>query len=141
MLAESLHHLSLEYPNKQIVLEVHEAVVTNPSEMQALQTELDDLGILLAYDDFGAGQARLLELMDVPPEYLKFDMSLIQGIHLAPTTRQKMLESLVKMVSAIGIKPLAEGVETREEHQMCLDFGFTYAQGYFYGRPADANHL
>ena len=43
-----------------------------------------ELQIGLAYDDFGAGQARLVELVDVPPDYLKFDMKLVQNLQSAP---------------------------------------------------------
>ena len=68
----------------------------------------------LAYDDFGAGQARLVELVDVPPDYLKFDMRLVQNLDSASLERQRMLASLVKMVHDLGITPLAEGIETEE---------------------------
>ena len=65
----------------------------------------------LAYDDFGAGQARLVELVEIRPDYLKFDMKLVQNIASASLERQRMLASLVKMVHELGITPLAEGIE------------------------------
>lgn len=119
-----------------IVLEVHEASVTDPQEMRVLREQLRDLHIGLAYDDFGAGQTRLSELIEAPPDYLKFDMSMIRGIDKAPTERQKMLGSLVRIVIDLGVNPLAEGIETPEEAEVCRNLGFKTAQGYHFGRPA-----
>jgi EAL domain-containing protein (putative c-di-GMP-specific phosphodiesterase class I) len=89
----------------------------------------------LAYDDFGAGQARLVELVDVPPDYLKFDMRLVQNLETASIERQRMLASLVKMVCDLGIKPLAEGIEQEGDHEICRQMGFDCAQGFLYGYP------
>ena len=49
----------------------------------------------LAYDDFGAGQARLLELAEAPPHYLKFDMRFVSGLDQAPAAKRRLLDSLV----------------------------------------------
>ena len=73
----------------------------------------------------------------VPPDYLKFDMSLIRGVNLASIGRQHMLRSLVEMSRSLGIRTLAEGVETEDEHVACQQLGFEYGQGFFYGKPAD----
>ena len=119
-----------------LVLEVHEAAITEPAEMRELRAQLRDWNIGLAYDDFGAGQTRLAELIEAPPDYLKFDISLIHGIDQATTERQKMLGSLVRIVLDLGVNPLAEGVETAGEAEVCRDLGFKTAQGFFFGRPA-----
>ena len=66
----------------------------------------------IAYDDFGAGQARLLELAEVPPHYLKFDMSFVRGIDTAPASRQRLLTSLVSVARDLLVYTVAEGVET-----------------------------
>ena len=101
------------------MLEIHEAAVTCGEQMRTLRTALNELQIGLAYDDFGAGQARLVELVDVPPDYLKFDMKLVQNLETASMERQRMLASLVKMVHDLGITPLAEGIETAGDHEIC----------------------
>jgi EAL domain-containing protein (putative c-di-GMP-specific phosphodiesterase class I) len=90
----------------------------------------------LAYDDFGAGQARLVELVEVPPDYLKFDMKLVQKIASASLERQRMLASLVKMVHELGVAPLAEGIEEAGDHEVCRQMGFKLAQGFYYGYPS-----
>jgi EAL domain-containing protein (putative c-di-GMP-specific phosphodiesterase class I) len=63
-------------------------------------------------------------------------MGLIRDIDKASGDRVKMLRSLVKIVVELGVKALAEGIETVQEAEACIDIGFTLAQGYFYGRPA-----
>ena len=103
--------------------------------MKRFRGVLSDLEMQLSYDDFGAGQGRLLELGEVPPDVLKFDMQLIRDIDTASATRQDLLASLVRIAIDLGTTPLAEGVETAGEHQTCQQMGFLLGQGYRYGRP------
>jgi EAL domain-containing protein (putative c-di-GMP-specific phosphodiesterase class I) len=124
---------------QQMVLEIHEAAVTNPSMMQELCSRLRDLDIQLAYDDFGAGQARLAELIEARPDYVKFDISLIRQLDKADAHRVKMIETLVRMVRDLDIVALAEGIETEAEAQACHQLGFDLAQGFYFGRPAPAS--
>ena len=135
-LIDSLAAVRSANPHVQLTLEIHESAVTNLSEMRNIRSELTRINIKLAFDDFGAGQARLVELVEVRPDYLKFDMTLIRGIHQASAQRQQMLASLVKMASELGSAPLAEGVETEAEHRTCVELGFHLGQGFLYGRPA-----
>ena len=100
-----------------------------------------DLDIKLAYDDFGAGQARLVDLAKVPPDYLKFDIALIRGIHTASAQQRQLVDTLVRMVQDFGIAALAEGVECAEEAEVCREIGFDYAQGYYFGKPAPREGL
>jgi EAL domain-containing protein (putative c-di-GMP-specific phosphodiesterase class I) len=134
-LEKSLQELRSIESERPFVLEIHEAAVTNPEMVQSLRDELNDLQIGLAFDDFGAGQARLLELADVRPDYIKFDMKLIQGIHQAPPSRQQVVALLVRMVNELEIIPVAEGVETEEDHEVLRQMGVQLGQGFHYGRP------
>lgn len=139
-LSESLEELRRAFPEPAIILEIHEAAVTSSGVLQELRPRLDALNIGLAYDDFGAGQARLLELTEVPPDVIKFDIALVQKLDCAPAARQQMVRSLVEMVKNLGIVPLAEGVETSGEADACREAGFDLVQGYYFGRPAPAGH-
>jgi len=121
-----------------MTLEIHESAVTNPEQMRDLRAKLSAMDIGLAYDDFGAGQARLIELVEVPPDYLKFDMKLVQGISAASPERQHMVAAFVSMVRDLGIAPLAEGVEDAEDQAVCTEIGFELSQGYLFGKPAPA---
>ncbi len=140
-LIRSLHTLRDAWPTQRITLEIHESAVTDCGQMTELRRVLSDLKMGLAYDDFGAGQSRLRELAEFPPDYLKFDMSLIRGIHKASSTRIQMLELLVRMALSLGVKPLAEGVECQGENETCIDVGFEVGQGFLYGRPVPPGSL
>lgn len=135
-LGESLIDLRRQEPRLPLVLEIHESAVADLKRMKELRRQLLDLEIELAYDDFGAGQARLLELVEVPPHYLKFDVSLIRGLDKAPASRRNMIASLVEVAADIGVVTLAEGVETEPEAEACVRMGFQWVQGYYFGRPA-----
>ena len=83
----------------------------------------------------GAGQARLIELVEVCPDFLKFDMSLIRDIDKAGPQRQQMISTLVRMALDLEVVPLAEGIETESEAETCEQLGFELGQGFFFGRP------
>ena len=134
-LYDSLRELRKLAPNQNMTLEIHEAAVTNLTMMRHLCEVLRDLEIKLAFDDFGVGQARLVELGEVRPDYLKFDMKLTKNIHRAPIKRQEVVALFAKLVNNLGIQTLAEGVETIECHETLLQMGFQLGQGYYYGRP------
>ena len=136
LLEFSLRELRELEPERPIVLEIHESTVSPTSQLRELKSAMADMNIEIAYDDFGAGQARLVELVEVRADYLKFDIKVVQGIGQASPERQRMLEHLVNMTLELGIKPLAEGIETEEDHHVCRQIGFQFAQGYLYGRPA-----
>ena len=124
------------FPTQAITIEIHEAAVTDPKLMNEYGAALHDLDMRLAYDDFGAGQARLIELIEVPPHVVKFDINLIRKIDTAPEARQSVLATLVRMVRDLGIETLAEGIESSGEANFCRQIGFDLAQGYQFGRPA-----
>ena len=134
----SLREIRAVRPQQPLTLEVHEAAAADLSTMKMLRLALDDLHMTLAYDDFGAGQARLAELAEARPEYVKFDRQLISGIDQPGRHRRQVVESLVDMCKQLGIVTLAEGVETASEAAACKDLGFELMQGYFCGRPAGA---
>jgi len=140
-LLESLRELRQNHPEQNITLEIHEAAVTDSRRMKLLRDQLNEIGIQLAYDDFGAGESRLVGLAAVRPDWVKFDMHLIRNIDKAPSSQQKMLATLVRMVREMGIATLAEGIETEQEHAVCCDLGFAAAQGFYYGRPTQAELL
>jgi EAL domain-containing protein (putative c-di-GMP-specific phosphodiesterase class I) len=140
-LLDSVAALRRQSPNQPITIEIHEAAVAKASRIAELRAGLRDHEIGLAYDDFGAGQARLLELGEVPPDILKFDTRFVRDIGRAPESKRRMLKSLVDIARDLGVEPLAEGIETPGEADACIDLGFTRAQGYHFGRPAPIEGL
>jgi EAL domain-containing protein (putative c-di-GMP-specific phosphodiesterase class I) len=139
-LFDALLAMRQEYPETSIILEVHEAAIVSQAYLRDLRKVLNDLKIGLAYDDFGAGQARLKELFDVPPDILKFDAVLINDLPFASAAQRSTIQSLVRLVGELQVVSLAEGVETAEEAACCLELGFQLAQGYLFGRPEPAAH-
>jgi EAL domain-containing protein (putative c-di-GMP-specific phosphodiesterase class I) len=77
----------------------------------------------------------LIELSEVQPDYVKFDISLVHKLNEASGIHKQMVATLVTMVRDMGVMALAEGVETEEERDICVDIGFELAQGFYFGRP------
>ncbi|MBW8883653.1 MAG: EAL domain-containing protein [Planctomycetia bacterium] len=132
----SLREIRAARPEQPLTIEVHEAAAADIGTMKMLRIVLEDLKMKLAYDDFGAGQARLHELVDARPDYVKFDRKMVTQIDQAEAGRRHLIESLVKMCKQLGITTLAEGVETEGEADACREIGFELMQGFFFGRPA-----
>ena len=131
----SMGELRERQPNLRLVVEFHEQAVSDLEEMKKFGGQLAQMGIELAYDDFGAGQARLLELIEVPVAYLKFDISLIRDIDKAPETRREMISFLIDLARKMSIATVAEGLNRDSEVEICSALGFDYLQGYYFGRP------
>jgi EAL domain-containing protein (putative c-di-GMP-specific phosphodiesterase class I) len=137
-LLESLEELRSFAPQVDLVLEIHESALAQADFIGWLRGRLMEINVALAYDDFGTGQARLFELAEAPPHYLKFDRRFVTGLDHAPTSRQRLVASLVAAARELLVNTVAEGVETPEEAAACLRAGFSHAQGYHFGRPASA---
>ncbi len=137
----SVEALCGELPGLRLVIEIHEAAVTGSRRIGKIRDGLRDLGVQLAYDDFGTGQSRLQQISEVPPDYLKFDMSLIRDLDQAPGERRQFVAGLVATTRSIGIVPIAEGIESRVEAEACAHAGFEYAQGYYFSVPAPVSEL
>ncbi len=124
-----------ENSSQTITLEIHERAATDSSIMGRLSSILKELEIKLAFDDFGVGEARLVELGEYRPDFLKFDMQLTRSIDVATPKRLEVVKLLAKLVLDLGIQPLAEGIENNESHEILVDMGFTFGQGFHYGKP------
>jgi len=134
-LLESLEELRAIAPQLDLALEIHESVLTRAPAIAELRGLLLERNIALAYDDFGAGQARLLELAEAPPHYLKFDHRFISGLDQAPLAKRRLLQSLLSLARELLVKTVAEGIETAGEARVCAEIGFTHAQGFHVGKP------
>jgi EAL domain-containing protein (putative c-di-GMP-specific phosphodiesterase class I) len=140
-LLESLEELRRLAPHLDLALEIHESALAQTQFIVWLRTKLSEINVGIAYDDFGAGQARLLELAEAPPHFLKFDRRFISGIDQAPASRRRLLASLVAAARELLVKTVAEGVETPAEADICAKVGFTHAQGYHFARPMPLDRI
>ena len=134
-LEKSLHNLRKMAPEATIVMEIHERSIQSVDTLKYVRQILADLDIKLAYDDFGVGETRLVELARVPPDFLKFDISIIKNIHLAPSRLHQMVKTFVDASKDLGIVTLAEGIEQKEECEKCRELGFELGQGFYYSMP------
>ena len=139
-LFKSLEQLRADFPDAEIVLEVHEGGMVSSAMLQDIRMVTQGLNMRLAYDDFGAGQARLQELFAVPPDILKVDVKFAQGLAFSPPQHRAAIASLIRIVRNLNVIPLAEGVETMEEAVACQDLGFELAQGYLFGHAEPVRH-
>lgn len=139
-LLKSLHNLRKNNPNIPLVLEIHEHCVTNDWDLlRTLKSELKKMQMKLAFDDFGVGQSRLMEMIEAKPDIIKFDHALIQNIDSADPSRVNLLRHLKNLAEDLGIESLAECVETEAEYLVCKKLGFHYYQGYYFAKPQAAS--
>lgn len=113
----------------QLVVQVHGAAATQVPRLHELAARLATLGVQLAHGGFCADRAHLNALGAVPPHYVKFDSSLVCGLHEAPASHQKQLRDLVKLVTDLDAVPLAAGLTLDAEAALCRDMGFQLLQG------------
>ncbi len=137
-LVEQLASMAQRWPRMHLVLEIHEGAVTDLAALQRLHRHLHANGVGLAYDDFGAGRARLRELGALPPDYLKFDAHLIRNLASAPASQYRLVETLVDFARETGVTTLAEGIRDAAQARACRELGFDWAQGYYFGAPEAA---
>ena len=133
-LMESLRALREIGPNLELAIEIHEGALAEPQVIAELKRDLDSLGMRLALDDFGLGE-RILQLAEVPPHYLKFDISMVKDIVKAPPSKRRLLAMLMAAAREVSAVPIAEGIESEMEASVCTSAGFTLAQGYLFGQP------
>lgn len=138
---DSLINLRKQMPELDLVIEIHETAVTDAARLREMIARFRDINVRFAYDDFGAGQARLNELGDAPADFVKFDMGLVHDIHLASERKRRVVSDLVKLVLDLGSVPLAEGIEMQAEAEICREMGFQLIQGFLTGKPIPADQL
>jgi diguanylate cyclase (GGDEF)-like protein/PAS domain S-box-containing protein len=124
------------FPPRCLILELTESVLLASGDRIDMQLALlKDMGIRLALDDFGVGYASLSYLQRLPVDIVKIDRSFTTSID-APETDLMLLKGIIDLGNALGLKVVAEGIETREQHEIVRSLGCHGAQGFFFGRPA-----
>jgi EAL domain-containing protein (putative c-di-GMP-specific phosphodiesterase class I) len=119
----------------RVVLEITErAALETIRDAKARVTELRALGFRIAIDDLGAGYAGLTSFATLEPEFVKLDMSLVRGVDASPI-KQKLVRSMAGLCREMGMKVVAEGIETPAERDAVLGLGCDLLQGYLYAKP------
>lgn len=123
------------FPLDRIIFEVTEGerVEDGPWLAQILR-EYKRCGLLTAIDDFGAGYAGLTLLANFQPDLIKIDMDLVRHVDQS-RSRQAIIVGLVRICEDMGVRVIAEGIETAAERDFLRDAGIHLMQGYLFGRP------
>lgn len=122
-----------------ITLEITESrLMTDPICVLGALTRLRLGSMILSIDDFGTGHASLAQLRDIPFDEIKIDRSFISEVH-RNEIHQSIYRGIISMAKGMGIRTVAEGVETADELDFLQKTGCDYAQGYLLARlmPAD----
>ncbi|WP_017222542.1 EAL domain-containing protein [Moritella dasanensis] len=129
---------SLNLPGDALVVEITEGLLMEANHLVTDKLlALRDAGVNVALDDFGTGYSSLSYLKRFDIDYLKIDQSFVRN--LKPLSEDLILcEAIIVMAHKLGIKVIAEGVETQEQQQLLIRAGCDYAQGYLYSKAVPA---
>lgn len=123
---------------EQLNLEITEGVLMHPAALvDATVAQLSGLGVGLCLDDFGTGYASLAYLQRFPAGGLKVDRVFIQGIGEGEKSAV-VVEGVATMAQKLGMRVVAEGVETEAQRERALSLGCRYGQGYLFAPPLSA---
>jgi len=129
------------FPEKSLSMEITEGLLIKDSlKVKEWLLEFHENGIEVSIDDFGTGFSSLSYLKQFDIDYLKIDRCFISNLTEDQSDRT-LTEAIIAMAHKLGLKTIAEGVETEGQRDMLLEFGCDYVQGYLYSRPVPANEF
>ncbi|MBF6650336.1 EAL domain-containing protein, partial [Methylobacter sp. BlB1] len=125
-------------PGQCVVIEITEGLLLDASTAITDQLlDFRDAGVQVALDDFGTGYSSLSYLKKFDIDYLKIDRAFVSN--LAPGSEDMALcEAIIVMAHKLGIKVVAEGVETAQQRDLLTSVGCDYGQGYLFSKPLPA---
>ncbi|RVL62388.1 putative bifunctional diguanylate cyclase/phosphodiesterase [Sinorhizobium meliloti] len=124
---------------RRLELEITEtAAMADAGTAQRIVTELRAAGVRVSLDDFGTGQSSLGRLRDFSLDKVKIDRTFVSGIS-TDRTSEHIVKAIVSMCEGLELAVVAEGIEHSSEALKLKALGCGLGQGYFYGKPADAD--
>jgi diguanylate cyclase (GGDEF)-like protein len=125
-------------PPEALLIEIDERVLTSePAHSVATAEALAGLGVGLSLDDFGTGYSNLVRLKRLPVCEVKVDSSFVGRLLESPDD-EVVVKSILDLAAALGIRSVAEGVESNEVAATLLGMGCQAAQGYYFAKPMNA---
>ena len=132
---------SSRLPNGCITVEITEGLlITDSARVRGELLSFLKQGIEVSIDDFGTGFSSLSYLNQFDIDYLKIDISFIQSI-VENESNRALTEAIIVMAHKLGIKTIAEGVETEAQRDVLIQFGCDYIQGFLYSKPVTATEF
>ncbi|MDR3641843.1 MAG: EAL domain-containing protein [Humidesulfovibrio sp.] len=125
-------------PAQALSLEITESVLfDNVQSAREIAAKLRDLGLGLCIDDFGTGYSSLSYIQRFSVDAIKIDRGFVAGLaaETADPGSEAIVRTIVTLAAGLGLKVVAEGVETREQLAYLLELGCRYAQGYLFAEP------
>jgi len=124
-----------------LTLELTEtAIMENEMHVQNMLRNLADIGFSISVDDFGTGYSSIVRLSQLPLKKLKIDRSFIGGISTSKDN-EVIVKSIIALADNLGLKTVAEGVETKSQLKFLVEHGCDYAQGFYLSRPMSADDV
>ena len=139
MVRRVLQHTDVPAQNFELELTESMAMSDTHSALTALQ-QLRDLGVKISIDDFGTGYSSLAQLKRFPSYKLKIDQSFVRDIDKGDADKA-MVNAMVRMAQAMGLRITAEGVETEQQLHFLRSLGCDEVQGYYFSRPKPASEI
>ncbi|MRX73779.1 EAL domain-containing protein [Bacillus lacus] len=141
-LVEMIQSLMLTYEVQpaQIELEITEGALTNPDEAYEMIRRLKDLGLSISIDDFGTGYSSLTYLKRFPIDSLKIDQSFVKDLLLDEQNRA-ITTTILHLAQSLGLRVVAEGVETKEQLLFLEENGCQIGQGFYFDSPLSASEI
>jgi diguanylate cyclase (GGDEF)-like protein len=128
-------------PPSQLCLEITESALMNDPDTAQLHLEqLSGLGVRLSIDDYGAGHASLAYVRDLPVDELKIDRAFVSGIDQS-SRNAAIVWSTILLCRELGLRVVAEGVETESESEWLIAHDCDLLQGYGIARPMNSDRL
>ena len=125
-------------PAHLLALELAEGVaMANPRGAIAVMDDLHRRGVRISIDDFGTGHSSLSYLKRFQVYKLKIDQAFVRDITEDPDDKA-IVAAIISMAASLGLKTIAEGVETEGQLEFLRARGCTEAQGYYFSRPLSA---
>jgi EAL domain-containing protein (putative c-di-GMP-specific phosphodiesterase class I) len=120
-------------------VEVTERIVAiDPDRVSATLASLRELGVTVALDDFGTGSSSLSYLRRLPVQVLKIDRSFVRAASTGDPADVALVANIIGLATALGLRSIAEGIETTAERQLLSDLGCDQGQGFGLARPMAA---
>jgi EAL domain-containing protein (putative c-di-GMP-specific phosphodiesterase class I) len=128
----------MDLPGQSIAIEITEGLLLDTKNNANNQLiEFRDAGIQISIDDFGTGYSSLSYLKNFAIDYVKIDQSFTRNLK-PESSDMALCEAIIVMAHKLGMKVIAEGVETTEQANLLISIGCDFAQGYLFSKPVIA---